>query len=281
MARPDSNIARFTAQTIGALVLVALAGLGLLTPSARAVQPRGEVEDTGWRRLAVGVHWRLVRLTRPTGLFSASLRVYRFDPAHFDLQVVHYSSPATARQALQVKPRAVAAINANFFTPQGRPLGLVIAQGRVIHRMRRINSGVLWSGRGRVGISHASRFLAQGVRTAVQAWPRLMADGRPTQGVKNAGQRHRRSLAGVDRAGRLLLAVTEGLTGGLSLREVQMIFDLPGFNVRDLLNLDGGRSTQLSVRIGGHDYHLSGFDSVPVLLAVIKRPASISRRRRR
>ncbi|MBU0513568.1 MAG: phosphodiester glycosidase family protein [Proteobacteria bacterium] len=281
MTRPDSNIARLSVHTAWALVLALLAGLGLMTPSARAVGPGGEIEDTGWRRLAAGVHWRHVRLTRPAGLFPASLRVYRFDPAHFDLRVVRFSSPATARQALRGTTRAVAAINANFFNPRGRPLGLVIAQGRVVYRMRRINSGVLWSGRGRVGISHASRFLAQGVRTAIQAWPRLMAGGRPTRGVKNPGRRHRRSLAGVDRAGRLLLAVTEGLTGGLSLREVQTIFDLPGFNVRDLLNLDGGRSTQLSVRVGGHDYHLSGFDSVPVLLAVIKRPASTGWRRGR
>ncbi|MBU1740250.1 MAG: phosphodiester glycosidase family protein [Proteobacteria bacterium] len=281
MTRPDSNIARLSVHTAWALVLALLAGLGLMTPSARAVGPGGEIEDTGWRRLAAGVHWRHVRLTRPAGLFPASLRVYRFDPAHFDLRVVRFSSPATARQALRGTTRAVAAINANFFNPRGRPLGLVIAQGRVVYRMRRINSGVLWSGRGRGGISHASRFLAQGVRTAIQAWPRLMAGGRPTRGVKNPGRRHRRSLAGVDRAGRLLLAVTEGLTGGLSLREVQTIFDLPGFNVRDLLNLDGGRSTQLSVRVGGHDYHLSGFDSVPVLLAVIKRPASTGWRRGR
>ena len=34
-------------------------------------------------------------------------------------------------------------------------------------------------------------------------------------------------------------------------------------------------------RFGAHNYHLSGFDSVPVLLAVIERPASTSHRRRR
>ncbi len=229
------------------------------------------VTDTGWQWLGRGIRWRRVKLTRPQGLFTATLRVYRFDPRYFGLEVVYISESATASQALARLGRAVAVINANFFNRAGRPLGLVIQRGRKIHLKRRINSGVLWYCPGRVGITHVSRFRDDRVWTAIQSWPRLIARGRPTIGVKDPVHRHRRSLAAVDRSGRLLLAVTEGLTGGLSLAEVQAIFKRPGFNVRDLLNLDGGRSTQMSVRIGRHRFHVEGFDSVPVLLAVIHR----------
>jgi uncharacterized protein YigE (DUF2233 family) len=229
------------------------------------------LQDTGWQRLGPGVRWRRIKLTRAGGLFSAALRVYRFDPRYFGLEVIYLPQSSTARQALAGRRGAVAAINANFFNRAGHPLGLVIERGREIHLRRRINSGVLWYRPGRVGITHVRRFRTNRVWTAIQAWPRLIARGRPTIGLKNPGHRHRRTLAAVDRAGRLLLAVTEGLTGGLSLTEVQAIFKRPGFNVRDMLNLDGGRSTQMSVRLRGHRFHLAGFDSVPVLLAVVRR----------
>jgi uncharacterized protein YigE (DUF2233 family) len=253
-----------------ALAAVA-AGLILLTcpGDLRAAGP--DLTDTGWQWLGRGIRWRRIKLTRPQGLFTATLRVYRFDPRYYGLEVVYVSESATAHQVLAGLRPAVAVINANFFNRAGRPLGLVIERGREIHLRRRLNSGVLWYRPGRVGITHVSRFRSARVWTAIQSWPRLIAAGRPTKGVKNAGLRHRRSLAAVDRSGRLLLAVTEGLTGGLSLAEVQAIFKRPGFNVRDLLNLDGGRSTQMSVRVGGHRFQLEGFDSVPVLLAVIRR----------
>lgn len=265
MTEPNNKIWSLKA-SLSILAVVVMLSVSGGSPAADA-----SLEDTGWKRLGPGVRWRRIKLTRAGGLFSAALRVYRFDPRYFSLEVVYVPEASTARQALAGRRGVVATINANFFNRAGRPLGLVIERGREIHLRRRINSGVLWYRPGRVGITHVRRFRTNRVWTAIQAWPRLIARGRPTIGIKNPGRRHRRSLAAVDRAGRLLLAVTEGLTGGLSLTEVQAIFKRPGFNVRDLLNLDGGRSTQMSVRVGGHRFHLAGFDSVPVLLAVVRR----------
>ena len=78
-------------------------------------------------------------------------------------------------------------------------------------------------------------------------------------------------MAGVDAKGRLLLGVTEGLTGGMSLYDVRRVFRRKNFNVRDLLNLDGGSSSQMEVSLKGHRFSARGLGSVPVLVVVVGR----------
>jgi exopolysaccharide biosynthesis protein len=78
----------------------------------------------------------------------------------------------------------------------------------------------------------------------------------------------RRAVIGVDKDGRLIAAVTEALLGGLSFAELQDLFTNAKLqlDVADLLNLDGGGSAQLYLKVGKFEESIAGTAEVPVAI---------------
>lgn len=143
----------------------------------------------------------------------------------------------------------IAAANAGFFTPEGAPLGLVVADGNVSGAW---NSSSLGSGlwlenpAGTPSIrrrENIGRSAATGMRELLQAGPMLTDNGSPVSGL-DAAKSSVRTLILWDGGSRwwigrgspcTLAALSQALTNASPA----------GWPVRHALNLDGGRSSDL------------------------------------
>lgn len=138
----------------------------------------------------------------------------------------------------------IAAVNAGFFTPQGAPLGLVIAGGQRRGSPNRASS--LGAGYFADGGSPALLRREQGpgnASEALQSGPFLVERGRTVAGLSTTASTARTFLA-YDGGTRWILV----RTGACSLAELGQALGggaLGGVEIVTALNLDGGRSSDL------------------------------------
>jgi hypothetical protein len=144
----------------------------------------------------------------------------------------------------------VAAINAGFFTPEGDPLGLVIAAGKragTWNAASSLGSGV-WhqDSSGYSAISRRETLGRQGagaMRELLQAGPMLVDSGRAVSGLEST-KSSIRTIILWDGGNRWWI----GRASACTLAELAAILathQLAGWPIRFALNLDGGRSSDL------------------------------------
>lgn len=147
----------------------------------------------------------------------------------------------------------IAAVNGGFFHPDGRPLGLVIAEGQAINRLEtgKPLSGVLYGDGQGIHLMRLQAFvLHPGIDALIQAGPYLVEAGRAVR-IRSRGASERRTFVATDWRGHWLLGATQE---GLTLPELAELLAQPGliapWPVDRALNLDGGSSTGFYVERG-------------------------------
>lgn len=240
------------------------------TPAFAGPSTRAPQADP-WRALAPGIRLRTVSFTATSG---ESMKVHEvsLDPTRASLRVTLASEPA-AVAVTAAQTRALAALNASYFDEDRRPLGYLKIDGRVINGS--VATGAAFTGvltvKGRVArIVSRAAFDGHRADTALQAGPRLVADGAPTVGLRET-RAFRQSGVAVTRAGQVVLYATDGSYRGITWAEMQRLLTGPaacgGIDPRDVLNLDGGSSSQIYVRTPGAIITTGFPTSVPVILA--------------
>jgi Phosphodiester glycosidase len=146
---------------------------------------------------------------------------------------------------------ALAAINAGFFTPEGAPLGLVVASGKRAGSWNiasSLGSGI-WHDDGnspritrRESLGNSA---ASSMRELVQAGPMLIENGRAVGGL-NGEKSSIRTLILCDGGSRWWIGRASFCTLARAASTVSHDPPVP-WPVRHALNLDGGRSTDLWV----------------------------------
>ena len=100
-----------------------------------------------------------------------------------------------------------------------------------------------------------------------------MVDKKPVSGLVDDRLRRRVGI-GTDKQGRLVLFAS-GIGWGLTLQECQKILLSPpsqgGIEPVNVLNLDGGRSTQMSIITAKKRLSVPGLRTVPVGLGVYRK----------
>ncbi len=212
--------------------------------------------DSPWHTLRNGVQAR--ELARSSRGFSVSIHAFRAPASAFRVAGRHYLSAADWLR--QTRARVV--VNGGYFDGLGRPMGLRAGRNTAPSKLRRADWGVFWIKNGVAHLCHTRDFPANArPDEAVQCGPRLVVGGRPTD-LKP--QWARRTGVGIDRRGRVVLAVCDG---ELSLDEWAKVWASPsGLDCPDALNMDGGPSTQLAVR-GEPSLTVEGGWPVPDVLA--------------
>lgn len=164
-------------------------------------------------------------------------------------------------------PRStLVAVNGDFFTPEGRPLGPEVSRGEVGHGRSRPalawrDGGEVWIGTSGVDdgvVGGPGWSVGEGALEidVLGGFPELLDGGRRVDdlGVASnpsfAASRHPRTAVGFDPAGqRLWIVVVDGRQGaystGMSLPELAEVFEALG--VTEALNLDGGGSSIMLV----------------------------------
>lgn len=213
-------------------------------------------QSSAWSPLGGGVQSRTISLR--SGWSSIPIRAFRAPASSFRVVGGGY---ATAAQWMR-KTRARVVVNGGYFDGVGRPMGFRTGRNTDKSKLRRADWGVFWVKNGRAHLSHTRDFSSSlSPDEAIQCGPRLVVHGVPTH-LKP--QWARRTGVGIDRQGRVVIAVCDG---ELSLDEWAKLWASPsGLDCTDALNMDGGPSTQLAVR-GRDDLGVAGGWPVPDVLA--------------
>lgn len=226
--------------------------------------------------------WALDYHSLEKGLDYASLQtengtkihVLKVDLTRFQAKVLDardLKSQTLAVKTLAEKSKALAAINANFFDGEGKPLGLVLQNGKLKNPPKKVS---WWASlllkddsiqiEKNVGAEQSLKF-----QNGVQAGPRLVVNGKT---LKLKEEFSPKSAVGIDRQGKLVLIATEGgieinqFAGWLAKRE-----KAGGAGMWQALNLDGGSSTQFFAKAGDLDLWVSGLAKVPVALGIFRK----------
>jgi len=221
----------------------------------------------GWGWAALGVETRTLI---PPGLGPLSqVILYRFDPAHVTFKAHVAGVPLRSGEWRTALPNALGSVNANFFTPENIPIGLVVSDGGVIGASL-VNRGGMFqvsNGVARVRSLIEEPYNGELLEQAVQGFPMLVVNRQPIYQEPRVDRTSRRTVVAQDSAGRILILITPLL--GMTLNEAAAFLSADGeLDIVYALNLDGGGSTLL---VAPNGVELPSFDPVPVVLAFYTR----------
>ena len=235
--------------------------------------PTLAVNDSGtWRSVDKGIEYRKMTLERSDTGQIIDLKLIRFDTRWIVPRIVRseqYQLAGANVKTLALKSGAVAAINANYFDEKRKPLGFLKTGGAEINR--NVSKSSLFTGVFAVRASspfiiHRDEFQSQQADEALQSGPLLLYRGSAVEMTRGINRYSRRTILGIDREQRIVIAVTDALLGGLSWAELQELFSSPRWQLQtpDLLNLDGGGSAQLYLKTATLEEMILGTSEVPV-----------------
>ena len=260
-----------------ALFLIAISAISASsqTTGKHKISPTLSVIDAGaWKSVQKGIESRRIALERSDPAYTLDLKLLRFDTQWIAARLLRSAQnqlKATNAMTFVERGGAVAAINANYFDTDGKPLAFLKAGGQAINpRVSRssLYTGVFGVKDQRPFISHRDDFLSEQADEAMQSGPLLLLRGAPQAVTGLPLRASRRALIGIDKEQRLMIAVTDNLIGGLFWAELQEIFSAGSWQVQaqDLLNLDGGGSAQLYSKAGKFEEFVPGTVDVPVAI---------------
>ncbi len=271
---------RLTRSTIHATILLAL-----LCPAAAQAQAKIgttlTVTDAGfWKRIQRGVEFRKIVLERTEPGYQIELNLLRLDSQYIVPRVLYageFQLKSASAKTFTEKAGAIAAVNANYFDEKGRPLAYLKTIEKEINRAvskHRLYTGVFGLGDAGPFVMHRDDFQPAQASQALQSGPLLVHRGAAVDGMDGLTRSARRSVVGLDRNNRILIAVTDALIGGLSLSELQELFSQSKWQLDavELLNLDGGGSAQLYLKSGKFEEWLPGTSEVPVAIGFFNKP---------
>lgn len=148
------------------------------------------------------------------------------------------------------KTGAILAINAGFFTPEGNPLGIVISRGNTSgtwNSASSLGSGIYRIDRsGRASITRrTTRSDVSDSQELLQAGPLLVENGQPVAGLESS-KGAVRSIILTDGGTQWWIGTTS-MCDLASLGKSLSRSSPTGWTVKNALNLDGGRSTDLYI----------------------------------
>jgi exopolysaccharide biosynthesis protein len=243
-------------------------------PVASDGVPVASIEyDNTWRPLKPGLDYALVR--GRVGRRDELLVVLRADAARLPIRVRYDKDrPRLVREWFD-QEQADAVINANFFLDDKSTAGLLIANGAPFGASYRGFGGMLSIRNGQVSVQWLRNTPYQpdpAIEQAVQGAPMLVLEGRVVPGITDNGERNRRSFAGVDRNGWMVIGVSQ--TASWSLTDLATFLSSARLlNVRNAVNLDGGASSGLWVRGTIDPVLTNSIDTVPSVIVIGGPPA--------
>lgn len=227
-----------------------------------------------WKTIQPGMEFRKITLERAEPVSTVELKLLRFDPQIVVARVLtaaQMQAKTANAKTFALRSGALAAINANYFDENSRPLAYLKSAEKEINRT--VSKHMLYTGvfgviNAAPAVLHRDQFITAQASEAVQSGPLLLNHGASVEVLAGLGRLARRSVIGIDKQSRVLVGVADAVVGGLSFAELQDLFSNGKWqlNAVDLLNLDGGGSAQLYVKAGKFEEWLPGTAEVPVAI---------------
>jgi len=125
---------------------------------------------------------------------------------------------------------------------------------------------------GRPYIVHSGRFDPKtDASDVVQVGPRLISSGKDTKGLKNIHAVHHRSGIALDKKGNVIIYATSSQFGGISWNKLRYILKLKKIGGYEVLNLDGGGSTQMYISAKNYEDYVRGLSLIPSAIAFFRK----------
>jgi exopolysaccharide biosynthesis protein len=272
---------RFAAASVAIGLLISAAVSLSSQPRGRLkVSPTLAVTDSGnWKPLEKGVDFRKITLERSEPSHSIDLKLLRLDTHWFVPRVLRsaqFQLKSANVKTFAEKSGALAAINANYFDTDGKPLAfLKVADQLINSRVAKtpLYTGIFGVKDQKPFIAHRDEFSPEQVDEGLQCGPLLLLHGAPQEITGVPSRAHRRALIGLDQEQRVVIAVADSILGGLYWPELQEIFSDASWQIQvvDLLNLDGGGSAQIYVKTRKFEDLVAGTSEVPVAVGFFRR----------
>jgi len=250
------------------LLIASLVGL-----TVSAVAEEAATDPVVWQRLPSGLEFRVAKA--PLEDWPLSIALVRFDPKAFRLRVAAEQPQGALAADFEERQAVLAAVNANFANGDGCAVGWVIADSEELGRLRRNLGGVL------VVLADGTTTVRRSLHVpldpapvdAVQAGGLLTMEGMATPSLRMGLAR--RSFAGTDREGRVVLGVTSDPMHASELaRFLSRKESAGGAGLVTVLSFAEGQASQLFVRealSGDGDFSTTDAKPVPIFLVVEKR----------
>lgn len=233
-----------------------------------ALRDQAQMPGATWKTLRVrrrALDWKQ-QVTQ--SLFRSEVNVLEFEPEPFHFRTSYKDNfeVTTARERMK-SDLAVFSITANFRDPDGKPLGLVVHEGKQANRPFPAWTGYFFVKKGRPWFGPKSLFeeMPGVLEEASQGYPSVMKNHTVFPYVDMAPNRYfdgkkltYRALAGVKQDGRVMFVLSAN--GGLmNVAEVAALAQK--LNVQHATLLDGGRALQYSLKISGLPHHFHAFNT--------------------
>lgn len=170
---------------------------------------------------------------------------------------------------------ALLAINAGFFDPHFRPLGLRVAHKSQYNPLKKISWwGVFYIENNRAHIVSPRQFHDNIYPDfALQSGPRLIINNHIPSLKRGIAER---TALGITPDGNVIILVTEN--SALSLQALAHLLKSPPLGCRDAINLDGGSSSQLYAHVGPLVLNAYGLSNVSDAVVVKSRHSKMRNR---
>lgn len=239
-----------------------------ITPAPTETPAIAEPPVSDWEPLVPGLERRT--LQPDAASISSQIVVVRVDPNQFRFRA-HYrpGEPLRTSEWAELLPDASVIVNANFFDPENRVLGLLVADGVVYGNSYSDRGGtfVVQDGVARLRSNLREPYQGEALEQAVQAFPMLVLDGLAAFQSDRQEFPSRRTVVAQDDQGRILLMATPFF--GMTLESLSSYLAGAGLGIQTALNLDGGGSTLMVLGVGvEREFAVASFDAVPAVLAV-------------
>ena len=244
-----------------------------IAPSPTAA---AEHSDSGWVVAASGVEVRTFMTGEDASDSPVPIYAVRLDPTTIRLRIRYAPDAPQPLRAWFVAHRPLVAVNGGFFTSENRATALIVSDGTVY--------GTSYAGfGGMLAVAPDGRVWIQALRDepydpnipldqAIQSFPMLIYPGGVVASINDNGQRARRTVVAVDRAGRVLLIVCP--TSAFSLQELATWLASSDMEIDRALNLDGGSSSGIFVNAGAVRWQIDSFAALPSVILIETRPPS-------
>jgi phosphodiester glycosidase len=246
--------------------VLVLCVLAVLLAVAGAVMNPVSAEPPKFSVVAAGIAHAVFRV-RPADAEPFSGHAFKIDLEVAELRLIPAGDPPLRRTVEQIVAPypAVVAANASFFDTDGRAMGLAVDQGRVMAPSNRRPWGalVIDGTQGRIMLG-ADIQNPLDHRLIVQGIPRLLVAGKAQPLKPQVAER-----TAVCAGGNIVVLVVSTRVDATAF--ARFLADPPergGLGCQDALNLDGGPSTQLVVKLPTLALSLPGGWAVPNALVV-------------
>ncbi len=220
---------------------------------------------TTWKKVVKGLDYT----------YTENIHAFKIDLKEFQISLFtakDIGDTDSTATMLAKKSGGILAINGGFFGPTHKPLGLLIRNGRALNPMHGTKWwGIFYIDNDKPFITLPHLFALQPTITmALQAGPRLVVGGKIPK-LKEAIAR--RSGIGIRKNGEIVIAITDETPK--TMQEFAEMFRKSekeeGFDCPNVLNLDGGRSSQLSFDYKGFKLEIPGIARVTNVVTVFPR----------